>query len=611
MLNPKKDSDLLDYGKLLMPPAGYTLQRAVGTTYSLELSALLEVPVALYYSKPLEADFDTDETPTDVLDSILKSLKTVTVFCQKGKIKVPKKYNKLIGITDELVKEITPDSALSSFHPKCWWLWFKNDHNGSQMVRFITTSRNMTYDRSWDILFSFDGTVSSEEKELNKPMVDMLNYLNRHSKNCIENMYIKQLSKVVFENDLPFKFWKFHPIGIDKKYTNPLADKGFISDTLLMMSPFIDDKTVKAIAGKAKNATWLFSRKNELQNLKSETFDFIQSSFCIPDIIVNGEHMDSMPGDIAKVEPGNLDLHAKLIIGRKGRMNTWFIGSANLTDPAFGRNVECLIELKTEDNHYRPEAIYVDLVSTVEENRLFEEYSPIGKSNKEIDELETHIRKLIYDITCAPLSGRLENVNEDVYYSYNMVLDARMLKVDDGFKVFIQPWCSEISDDYGFNIEPGKLNNLQFPQQLTISQLSKYFIITITHKGDWYSSFLIKAAIDIPDTRHGKILSEIINSKEKFLQYLRFLLSNSGIVDDAVSPKKNVSIEGSVGSYDSAWGNYSLPLYEELLKASSQHPGKLKSIDELITKLKADENTCGYISEELMELWSIFKPFIK
>ncbi|MHC1773820.1 MAG: phospholipase D family protein [Lentimicrobium sp.] len=610
MLNPKNDSDLLDYGKLLMPPYGYALQRAVGTTYSLELPALLEVPVALYYSKPLEADFDNDETPADILDSILKSLKTVTVFCQKGKINVPKKYNKLIGITDELVVEITPRSAFSSFHPKCWWLWFKNDQNGKQMVRFIATSRNMTYDRSWDVSFSFDGLVSSEEKEQNKPMVDMLNYLNRHSKNCIEQVYIKQLSKTVFENDLPFKFWKFHPIGIDKKYTNPLADKSFISDTLLMMSPFVDDKTVKAIATKAKNS-WLFSRKNELQNLKPETFDYLESTFCIPDIIVNGELMDNMTGDLPKVEPGNLDLHAKLFIGRKGRMNSWFLGSANLTDPAFGRNVECLLELKTEDNHYRPEAIYEDLVSTSEENKLFEEYIHIGKIDEEGPEPEPHVRKLIYDISCAPLTGNLECLNDGAYYCYNMLFDAIKLKVPDDFKVSIQPWCSEALNDFGFNIEPGRLNHLQFPQRLTLSQLSKYFIITITYKGAWNNSFLIKATIDIPDTRHGKILSEIINSKEKFLQYLSFLLSNSGIIDDVETNIYNGRIESNKGAAGSVWGNYSLPLYEDLLKTASQHPGKLRSIDELITKLQADETTCGFISDELIELWSIFKIFIK
>ena len=40
-------NDRLSYGELLHPEAGYTLDSAVGMTYSLDLEALLGVPVSL------------------------------------------------------------------------------------------------------------------------------------------------------------------------------------------------------------------------------------------------------------------------------------------------------------------------------------------------------------------------------------------------------------------------------------------------------------------------------------------------------------------------------------------------------------------------------------
>ena len=82
MLDAKKNN-FVDYSDLLKPPAGYTLIRAIGTTYSLDLHALLSVPVAMFYSKPLEADLDKNAEPLDVFDSIERASEVVTIFCQK------------------------------------------------------------------------------------------------------------------------------------------------------------------------------------------------------------------------------------------------------------------------------------------------------------------------------------------------------------------------------------------------------------------------------------------------------------------------------------------------------------------------------------------------
>jgi hypothetical protein len=89
MLNPKKNR--MDYGEQLIPPEeGYDLDYAVGTTYSLDLEAIMVLPVALFYSRLL--DCSPDQLHYDVLDAITRSAEKIRVFCQKGKIKTPKKY---------------------------------------------------------------------------------------------------------------------------------------------------------------------------------------------------------------------------------------------------------------------------------------------------------------------------------------------------------------------------------------------------------------------------------------------------------------------------------------------------------------------------------------
>jgi HKD family nuclease len=608
MLDPRKNT--VDYGELLSPPIGYVLKRAVGTSYSLDLQALLAIPVALYYGKPLETDYEKTQEPLNVFDAISKSIKTVTIFCQKGKIKVPKKFNKLISFTEECVKEIIPNSALSSFHPKCWWLWFKDDKTDQTIVRFAITSRNLSFDRCWDVSFCFEGFVTNSSQPNNNSMVEMLKYLNSQADNVIEDAFVGQLSRTAFENDLPFNSWVFHPIGVNSNFRNPLENKNFKPETLLMMSPFIDDNSVISIAGKASDTSWLFSRKTELQKLKAETLEYLSSSYCIPEVIVQGEWTDNKNDDIPNAQPAHLDLHAKLFIGRKGRVSTWFLGSANLTQPAFGRNMECLIELKTNDSSYWPEAILKELISNQNESKLFETFLPTDElPETELELLEPKIRRLIYSITCAPLTGKAEKVKSSEYYAYDIEFNAKQVSPVQDVTIFIQPWSLESEADHGLPIATGKVNRMKFQTALKESQLSKYFVITLTYKKQCLQSFLLKGDIYLPQTRHGKILAEIINSKEKFLLYLRFLLGNSGIIDEINDgPVKEGELRNS-GLF-SMWNNYSLPLYEELLKASSQHPEKLRSIDELFTKLKADENTKKYISPELDELWSIFKQVI-
>lgn len=237
MLDPK--SNQLDYGKLLMPPPGFVLNRAFGTTYSMDLQALLAIPVAMYYSKPLEADFEKNEEPLDIFDAISKASSTVTIFCQRGKIKFLKKFNKLISFTENCIVEISPPTAFNSFHPKCWWLWFKNNKTGETIVRFVVLSRNLTFDRSWDVAFNMEGLVSKEKKESNKSMIDMLNYLENTSGYKIEENLKIDLEKVDFIPEYPIKSWSYYPIGINEAYKNPLISNYYNPEVLLMMSPFI------------------------------------------------------------------------------------------------------------------------------------------------------------------------------------------------------------------------------------------------------------------------------------------------------------------------------------------------------------------------------------
>jgi HKD family nuclease len=615
MLEPKNKDNQIDYSELLKPPHGSVLERAIGTTYTLDLHALLAVPVAMYYGKSLETDFEKDENPFDVFDAISKASKTVTIFCQKGKVKVPKKFNKLLSFTEDCVKEITPSGIGSSFHPKCWWLWFKNPKSKLKTVRFVVLSRNLTFDRSWDVSFSFDGEVGDEIKNQNKPMVELLEYLENSSDIKIDKQFKSDLLRANFDikSDLPFKTWSFYPIGISEAHQNPLSSNYLRPDVLLMMSPFVDDKTTINIADKATDKTWLFSRKTELRKLKDDTFEHLSNQYCIPDIIVDGEMNDKMVDEMPNVEPEPLDMHAKLFISRKGNTNTWLLGSANLTSPAFGRNIECLIELKTDDSLLSPETIYKELVSTEKEKKLFEEYTPVKVEIDKVEEdVKQAIRRLEYEIISCPFSGKAIVDNSGIYFTYEVEFDATTLKPSIELKVYIQPYSITLNADEAKQIKPAQQNTLFFEDKVKESHLSKYFIVSITYIGKLKKSFLLKAEMDLSASqRESKIFAEIISSKEKFLQFLRFLLSDTGIVPDSAIPLTNGNTSNNENNHEQAWQVYNIPLYEELLKVVSQQPDKFRSIDNTFTKLIASDETKDRIPTELLDLWKLFKDAIQ
>ena len=61
MFRPDSNRDRTDYSGILMPPDGYRLDRAVGTTYSLDLEALTAVAICLGLSEETDSAARLDE----------------------------------------------------------------------------------------------------------------------------------------------------------------------------------------------------------------------------------------------------------------------------------------------------------------------------------------------------------------------------------------------------------------------------------------------------------------------------------------------------------------------------------------------------------------------
>ena len=113
----------------LRPPNGYTLDHALGTTFSLDLLALLTAPLAftLFDADAALTPADGDGPPADPLALLLalrRQAGRISLFCQAGRIVVPARHQLLFGYLESSVFEATAPDPAYAFHPKLWLLRF-------------------------------------------------------------------------------------------------------------------------------------------------------------------------------------------------------------------------------------------------------------------------------------------------------------------------------------------------------------------------------------------------------------------------------------------------------------------------------------------------------
>ncbi|MGB8021439.1 MAG: hypothetical protein WCF04_09455 [Candidatus Nanopelagicales bacterium] len=85
----------------LRPPAGFRVEVAVGTTYSLNLTALLLAPPSFaLFDRAASEDFSRVD-PIRLLEAVRRHGEHTTVFCQAGGIHVPDNYRSILTFVED------------------------------------------------------------------------------------------------------------------------------------------------------------------------------------------------------------------------------------------------------------------------------------------------------------------------------------------------------------------------------------------------------------------------------------------------------------------------------------------------------------------------------
>lgn len=329
----------VDYRDMLMPPEGYEVECAVGTTYSLDLQALLTVPLAFGATKDIGEDVE-NINKLYALSAILETKKKFMIFCNSTSILSPKRNQETLfhSLMDDCVYPIYIKGG--SFHPKVWIILYKKHGEcKSSVVRIAVLSRNLTFDQSLDVITYFDGKIDYNLKgNRQKELCEFIEFLKKtknlrkQQKNKLDDLStcVSKVSKFdygqIFDG---VRFHAFFPKNEQPFKAKDLCQKDVVG--LGIVSPFLSKDEVNHAFGfrsDIKIKRLLVTRSNCVLSKKS-----IFGSKDILGFKGDGEFKEN-------------DIHAKIIFQerKKGKADRLFLGSLNLTQSAFNNNVEFMAE---------------------------------------------------------------------------------------------------------------------------------------------------------------------------------------------------------------------------------------------------------------------------
>lgn len=327
------------YTEAVNPPPGYVFDQAIATTYSLDLATVLSLPAHIALA---ERESSSDIDPLKLLESLRRLSDRFKIFVDHAHILPPSGGNVLFGLLESMVIPTRAPRG-GEFHPKIWVLRFvQPDTDESPLIRLLVMSRNITYDRSWDISLQLEGRPGRQFIAGNRPLGEFLSALPSYCTQPVGSESEDQITRLGEEIrktkwELPqgYERVSFHVLGTRRTPWFPSR-----SDRMAVVSPFVTDGAMSWLSDRTAKLVAVVSRPDELVKLSSDTLRLACKWFTLD------EAAETEDGEA----PERLDtvgLHAKAYVTEKGWWTTLYLGSANATSAALVHrsNTEILVEL--------------------------------------------------------------------------------------------------------------------------------------------------------------------------------------------------------------------------------------------------------------------------
>lgn len=605
------------YTDQLIPPEGYRLDRALATTYSLDLLSLLMTPISMTLH-----DYRIKETvindPVAVIEALHRSSDRFLVFCQKGRISIPSHDTLLYSYLEKVVIEVQTPNGEGVFHPKTWLLRYVGvDREAPIIYRFMCLSRNLTFDRSWDTVLVLEGVLDDRRIRgigLNRPLGQFISSLPDHARKNISKKsretvlkMAEEATKVRFEPPEGFEAIKsFIPIGIpgNMRFSLPKDFK-----RALIVSPFITAETLERLTANGKENV-VISRPDTLDGLSMRTFKKIKknTTFYILDDAAERPEGFTEEGDNfndLKDFEDLSSLHTKLIITENGWQATVYTGSANVTNPAFsGKNMEFMVALSGQRKHIGINRFLGDENSKMSFMNMLVQYewdpdaSEENETRKKLEKILEQTRDSLLDIK---IFANIEETNKG---TFNLAVSNPGSRFSLPSGVSGKCYPITISESRSNDVKELLQHDKTVFRGLTGEALTGFLAFKLIAKEADETvglSFVLNLPVEgMPDDRDKRILHQLLSDQETFIRYLLLIL---GPEDQPV-----IGLEkGSGKGYGGRGTGYLLPLFEEMVRAFSREPEKIDRISNIIEDLKESENLSKVLPPGFEEIWHAFK----
>ncbi len=625
----------------LRPPNGYRLRRAVGTSFTLDLMALLTAPLAFTFFDAHDDDGAPLADPVALLEALRRHAERVSLFCQAGAIGVPKPQQPLLAYLEGSVIEVEARREGGTFHPKVWVLNFEAE-DGPAIYRLLCLSRNLTFARAWDTCLRLEGRLRQRQRgySRNKPFADMLLALPAIAtqsfptdlRDDISRM-AHEVRRVDFRPPRPFSDFRVHNFGLARRrsWPFPKARRG------LVVSPFLVGSTVRDLV-RDHGLEVLISRPEAFEDVVRSVGKEGLPGTCYVlspgasldsregEEEVGGEADGSPPVDGSPPDSGSssdndevelVGLHAKLFLFEHGREARLFVGSANATSAAFQQNVEVLVELvgKTRDCGINA------LLGTEEDPRLetlqslLQEYrapDSIPEADQTQREVERRVDRLSRMLGAARLTATACDVKDEQRWDMTLSGELPEIPADADVKVWpVTLSAEEALQIRGPGAEQQQTVGLDDPTDaiatfrgLSFEALTAFFAFEVTlRKGQHEVSRRFAATAELvgaPEDRKPRILRSLLKDRRRVLQLLLLILMGEGadvsaFVEAARRSDKNY--RGTFAGWDQG------TLLEALLRSLSHNPKQIDDAARLIADLGKTPEGRDLLPEGLNEIW--------
>ena len=582
MLSPEARTVAVDF---LRPPPRLRFDRAVITTYSLDLEAFLALPLAAL----AHADSGVDELMADpllLLQALRETGDRIHVFVDEAGIAVPLVARGIYAMLESSVHPVrAPNRGV--FHPKVWFVRFLGEDD-APLLRVAVLSRNLTFDRSWDVALASEAAPAGKRRKASsRSLGDFLRALPEMGTQTIPEglaTEITQLATEVERSEFPAPDpfngpIEYRALGLKKSRRRRLRLPTQNGSRLIAISPFLSSRAVQALTEKAYDERTLIGRQDELDRLSEAALaDWDRK-------LVLSEQAGAESRDDRADRPDGL--HAKVIGIEHGWDVSWYVGSANATNAGYnGHNVELIASLTGRWSRVGiKQFAEAGFINICEPYRRIEPAGIDAEVAAARDALENARKALTADgalrVECAPKeSGWILTLTGDI-------------ELPAGINVVAWP--------LSLREEAGKSLCLPLTWRMPTNLLTAFVALRLSARNVEVNDIrfaLLLPASGLPENRMMHVLRSLIDSSERFMRFLRALLGGlDGLLDETVSAGNG----GETTGWNTGLGSESL--LEDLLRIAARQPARLEPVRRLVEDLRATEQGRRIVPDDFLAVW--------